>query len=81
MRIGSSPRIRQGKTLEHAEPSLMERSEVPTSIEVTCGPLLCQLQVFAPDEWAKMSANERPPFCEFVPLLGWVGVFPIGVMN
>lgn len=54
---------------------------VPEPLQVTCGPLLCQLHVWSDSEWAALPPADRPAQCVHAPGLGWIGAVPVECMN
>jgi hypothetical protein len=50
-------------------------------IELMCGAVLCRLQVFSDQNWARLEAHERPLEAIYADGLGWVAAVPCHVMN
>ena len=50
-------------------------------IEVMSGAVLCRLQVFSDDEWARLKIHERPSEAVYAKGLGWVAAVPCQIMN
>ena len=46
-------------------------------IEVTCGPILCRLQVWTEEEWKALPKEKRPATVAHAPGLGRVGAVPV----
>jgi hypothetical protein len=53
----------------------------PEPLQVTCGPLLCQLHVWNEAEWAALAPADRPLQYVHAPGLGWVGAVAVECMN
>ena len=71
----SNPRVAKTST------NVPANEVVPGPIQVTSGPMLCQLHIWTEAEWAELPEAERPLQFTHAPGLGWVGALPVECMN
>lgn len=51
------------------------------SLQVTAGPMLCQLRIWTEQEWDALAECDRPIEFVHVPGLGWLGALPVECLN
>jgi hypothetical protein len=56
-------------------------SNMPRSILVTHGDMLCEVRFWGEAEWAALPEVERPRECFHKPGGGWVGIVPAAGMS